>query len=84
MICHLTDSFKGALGEKSVSGIDTMISRTVVKWIALRGPIKWPKGVETRPEMAQENGGTKPIEFESDVRQLEQIVERFAQGLRRS
>jgi hypothetical protein len=80
MVCHLTDSFRGALGEKSVSGIDTFVSRTLIKWIALRSPIKWPQGVKTRPEMAQEGGGTKPVEFETDLRQLEQIIERFSQS----
>src|SRR5260221_5846392 len=79
MVCHLTDSFKGALGEKSVSAVDTTVSRTLVKWIALRSPIKWPQGVKTRPEMAQEGGGTKPVEFEVDLRQLEEIIERFSQ-----
>jgi hypothetical protein len=79
MVCHLTDSFKGAMGEKSVSAVDTLMSRTMIKWIALRSPIKWPQGVKTRPEMDQENGGTKPVEFENDRRQLEQIIERFSQ-----
>src|SRR5438270_8349111 len=64
MVCHLTDSFKGAMNEKTVSAVDTAVSRTQIKWIALRSPLQWPKGVKTRPEMAQEGGGTKPVEFQ--------------------
>jgi len=78
MICHLTDSFKCVIGEKAVSNVDTVASRTLVKWIALRTPIKWPQGTPTRPEVSQEIGGTKPVEFRSDVQQLKEMIERFA------
>ena len=77
MICHLTDSFKLAIGEKSVSSVDVPVPRVLIKWIALKTPIRWPKGVKTRPEMDQERGGTKPSEFEADFQQLEGIIERF-------
>jgi len=34
MVCHLTDSFKAATGEKAVSLKSNLQSRTVVRWIA--------------------------------------------------
>jgi hypothetical protein len=63
MVCHLNDSFRAVLGEKAVSQEITLIGRTVMRWGALHLPIKWPPGVPTRPEMAQETGGTQPVEW---------------------
>jgi hypothetical protein len=76
MICHLSDSFRSALGEKSVSSATTLYSRTVTKWIALRLN-EWPHGVRTRPEVDQERGGTPPAEFGADVQQLKVLFDRF-------
>ena len=64
MLCHLSDSFRAALGEKRVSPDTGVLQRTVVKWLALYVPIPWPKGIPTRPEMDQGAGGTPPGDFE--------------------
>jgi len=77
MVCHLSDSFRNVTGEREASDVSTAISRTVVRYIALRVPLPWPKGIKTLPEADQEIGGTKPVEFERDVRDLEELVERF-------
>lgn len=77
MICHLNDSFKGAMGEKSISPASKLLPGTLMKWIALYVPIRWPHGVPTMPEMDQQGGGTKPTAFEADVRELESLVARF-------
>jgi hypothetical protein len=77
MICHLTDSFKCATGDKSARFVGNAFQRTLVKWIALRSPLPWPKGVPTMPEMDQLRGGTPPTEFEADRRALVRMVERF-------
>src|SRR4029079_19813377 len=66
MICHLTDSFKAGTGDKSVSLSGNVFSRSIVKWLALYSPVPWPHGVPTRPELNQDIGGTKPLEFEKD------------------
>jgi hypothetical protein len=58
MICHLNDSFKAGTGEKEVSSVSNAASRTLVKWIALYFPIRWPRVVPTRPEMDQNRDGT--------------------------
>ena len=76
MICHLSDSFRSALGEKPVSSVATLYSRTVMKWLALRLS-KWPHDVRTRPEMDQEQGGTRPAEFAADVQDLRVLFDRF-------
>jgi len=77
MLCHLSDSFRGVMGEKALGRKDNALTRTVVKWIALKAPMKWPHGVKTMPEMDQNIGGTPPAEFEKDRLALEKLIERF-------
>lgn len=78
MICHLTDAFKASLGEKPVTMNTGPLQRTVVKWIALYVPLRWPKGVPTMPEIRQGLGGTPPADFERDRKELIEIITRFA------
>jgi hypothetical protein len=77
MICHLSDSFRAALGEKQVSSATTPLKGTVYKWAALWVPRPWPHGVKTRPEIDQHQGGTPPEEFRSDCDKLHILVDRF-------
>lgn len=77
MICHLCDSYNLALGEKIASPATGFLRRTLVKWIALSAPMKWPRNVRTRPEMEQGVGGTAPTKFERDRARLLATVERF-------
>jgi hypothetical protein len=77
MICHLHDSFKSVIGEREVLGDKSnLLTRTVVRWIALYAPLKWPHGVPTMPENDQEQGGTPPEDFRRDLDALAVMVER--------
>ncbi len=78
-VCHLSDSFRSMMGEKEISLTGTIFHRTLVKWIALYVPAPWPHGVKTRPEVDQEIGGTRPVEFARDLPELENLLKRFAQ-----
>jgi Protein of unknown function (DUF1569) len=78
MVCHLSDAFRMATGEKAVSPATSLLHRTVVKWIALYVPLRWMAGIVTRPEIDQELGGTRPTDFAADVAQLEMLVEMIA------
>ncbi|MBI2690213.1 MAG: DUF1569 domain-containing protein [Acidobacteria bacterium] len=78
MVCHLNDSFGLAMGAKTASEDITLFNRTFIRWVALHTPLKWPKGVPTRPEMDQLASGTRPIEFSYDKTALAAVVERFA------
>lgn len=79
MICHLTDSFRATMGEKAVSRMPgSLYPRTLFKWMALYVPLRWPKGVKTRPEMDQLIGGTPPVAFDADLQELRVIIERFS------
>jgi len=81
MICHVNDSYRCPLGEKTASPASGFLQRTVVKFVALRVPLHWPKGVPTRPEMEQGVGGTKPVEFERDRAELVELVNRFSKSV---
>jgi hypothetical protein len=77
MVCHLADSLRGVIGEKPVSEARSLLPRRLVKWIALDVPLVWPKGIQTRPEMNQELGGTPPTEFAADLHALQLLLDRF-------
>ena len=75
MVCHLSDAFRMVTHQKTASPATSFVQSTLIKWIALYLPFKWPPGVPTRPEMDQEFEGTKPGEFAADLAELESLVE---------
>jgi hypothetical protein len=87
MICHLADSFRVTIGEKTwttqrISVTWVPLPSWFVKWVALEVPLPWPRGVATRPEVDQENGGTPPQEFTTDLDELLRVLERFTHSPR--
>ena len=78
MVRHLLDALALATGERSAAEHSNWVQAHVVKHLALRLPLNWPKGVPTRPEFDQEFGGTKPGEFDREVAELEVELRRFA------
>ena len=79
MVCHLNDSFKSVIGERQVAGDKSnLLTRSLVRWIALYAPLKWPHGVPTMAENDQERGGTPPEDFQRDLDALFLMIERFA------
>jgi hypothetical protein len=77
MVCHLNDSFRVVTGEKPAQSKENVLTRTVVRWIALHVPIRWTQGTPTMPEVDQFAGGTVPGEFETDKQQLVALTEDF-------
>ena len=67
-------------GQKPVSHASGLLQRTIVKWTALYLPLRWPPGILTRPEIDQEAGGTRPIDFAADVSELMALVELVTAG----
>jgi hypothetical protein len=78
MVCHLSDACRMALGEKAVSAATGPVQQTVVKWLALYVPVRWPQGIDTRPEIDQRCGGTAPGDFATDVAHLVSLLDRVA------
>jgi hypothetical protein len=75
---HLVDSFQFVVGDRPAKAAPTLAGRTVIKWIALYAPLKWPAGIATAPEVDSERGGTPLGEFAADIAELIGLVERFA------
>ena len=78
MICHLADAMYVASGERAATPASGLFQRTVVKWIALYAPLRWPPGIPTPVEVDQEIGGTRPQDFTADVARVESLLRRFA------
>jgi uncharacterized protein DUF1569 len=82
-VCHLSDSFRAVMGRLPVSDASTPFSRTVIKWVALRAPVRWPPGHKTRPELDQVAGkGTSPGDFDKDIAELAALVEEVTAAAR--
>ncbi len=78
MVCHLGDAFRMALGRRAVAPTGRLIHRTLIKWMALYLPVTWRTGILTNPEIDQECGGTRPVDFPADVKDLQALVELIA------
>jgi Protein of unknown function (DUF1569) len=78
MVCHLSDAFLCPLGEKTASPEKPLIPRGIYRWLALYVPVRWPRGIPTRPEMEQGIGGTAPVEFSRDRERVAELVDRFS------
>lgn len=80
-VCHLADAFSTALGDREAKDTSTIFTRTVLRFIALTAPVRWPKGVMTTPEINQEIGGTPPEEFQADLNRLTAELDAFLERL---
>jgi hypothetical protein len=57
MVVHLCDAFLCPMGEKTASSKTPPIPQGMFRWLALYFPMKWPRGVPTRPEMSKASAG---------------------------
>ena len=74
MVCHLGDAFLMMTGELRASDATGVLQRTVMKWVALYLPVRWPAGILTRPELDQTIGGTRPCDFDADLARVEALL----------
>ena len=81
MLCHLVDGFDVCTGARKVGNHTSLLSTTLLRFVALTAPIRFPKSTRTAPEMNQEVRGTPPGEFEGDRARLLDTVERFVSGM---
>lgn len=77
MLCHLSDAFSLALGDRDGGRTPRLHERTVMRWIGVSTPLPWPKGLPTAPACDQEVGGTPPTDFSGDKATLLKIIDRF-------
>jgi hypothetical protein len=78
MICHLTDAFQMATGDRTVRPTGSWFDRTILRLLVLWLPVRWPRGVPTNPELDQLLHGTSPSGFPADVARVEAMVEAMA------
>jgi len=81
-VCHLIDACRMMAGEKQVSDATGLPQQTIVKWMALYLPLPWPPGILTRPEIDPQIDGRKPIDFASDINELETLVKAISAEVR--
>ena len=78
MLCHLTDSFRVALGEVPVVARWTPLCLYPVRWLFVH-TLPIPKGkVPTTPEFQR----TEPAEWEKDVAEWSAALDRFVKRAR--
>ncbi|MGD2067724.1 MAG: DUF1569 domain-containing protein [Gemmatimonadota bacterium] len=80
-VVHLADAFSTMLGDRQAEDSSTFFTRTVLRFLATTAPVRWPKGVQTLPEIDQEIGGTPPQEFQADLRRLRTALHAFLDRL---
>jgi hypothetical protein len=83
MVCHLADAYRHCMGEIAASPVDTLVTRTVIKNLALWLPLPWPPGYPTRPEVDPQRAGRKPGDFIRDRDQVEAEMYRFMDAAER-
>ena len=79
MLCHLSDALLVVRGDRPVGKrADNLLNRTLVKFIALKTPLPWPKGVPTMEECDAEKKGTPPAVFAHDRSRAVDLLRQFA------
>jgi len=79
MICHLNDAFALYSGLITAAPPGFPYPSKLLKWSCLYVPIQWPKGFKTLPEVDQQQGGTRPVDFARDVDELKRRIHSFVQ-----
>ena len=75
MVCHLADSLRVGLGDVKAKRVDTLASRTLIKWLVVYSPVKPPPGkIQTAPEMLV----SAPTSWAQDLATLEALLARTA------
>jgi hypothetical protein len=77
MLCHVSDQLRVALGEIAATDCSTLLRRTIVKWLAVWTPLKWPKG---RTRTSREMLTSRPGDWSADVAECEGLIERVGMG----
>ena len=81
MLCHLTDSFLGCLGDRPIRDVSSLFGRTAMRWVALSTPMPWPKNVQTAREVDQKRDGTPPGDFDADMARFRDVTDDFLRRL---
>lgn len=77
MLCHVTDQLRVATGVIIGRHRDTLVRRTLLKWIVVHSAIQAPPGkVQTVPEML----GTAPTTWDADLATCLRLISDVGRG----
>jgi len=79
MVRHLICSYEMALGERTVDPMERPVP-VVMKWMALRSGFRWPKNIQTVPELKRAIAKHSEVEFDVLMRAVIESVEAVARG----
>jgi hypothetical protein len=77
MICHLSDGFRIAVGEKACAFRKQFLQYALMKPLVLWTALPLRKGLVAASEIAQEMDGTPPVDFEDDLHTLLHLIKIF-------
>ena len=78
MLCHLGDATDMVLGIRPRKHPVLLRRRRIVKLIGLWAPFRWPHGWKTNPQHDPRADGTRPSEFERDLKRAIAGIEGIA------
>jgi hypothetical protein len=81
MVRHLGCAYEIALGKRTASPVEGL-PPVLVKWVALRSGLRWPKNVSTMPELKRAMVGHSDDKFDELVCEAIEGMERLASGPR--
>ena len=79
MLCHLADACRVALGERDAApGAMPAAKRHFVRLVAFHTPLPWPRNLHTMAEVDPARQGTRPGDFDADLRTAIELLTRVA------
>ena len=79
LLPHLTDPFKIATGEFEAKTVNSFFSTAVGRFLAIYMMPRWPRGAPTHPKTDITKDGRKGKDFEKDMSELINAIDRFVQ-----
>ncbi len=81
MVRHLRCAYEVALGERGVAPMEGF-PPVLMKWVALRSGLRWPKNIQTVPELKRAIAERSDTEFDVLVCAVIDKMQRLATGTR--
>jgi len=78
MLCHLGDALEMVLRTRPRSVEVRVRNRPLIKLAALRGPLRWWRGIRTNPEHNPRVHGTRPSSFAADRARVVRALQALA------
>jgi Protein of unknown function (DUF1569) len=79
MVRHLICSYEIALGERTVEPVEGPVP-VLMKFVALRSGLRWPKNIQTVPELKRAIAEHSDVEFNVLMRAVVESTEAVARG----